>query len=210
MKVNKLKTPTSLIILLMVSFITINRDKKKKTSTLTDHDGSIREKYFRLENKGWKSNSRTQTIDQINFTATEVPIEYYLLKNNGNDNLFLIDSLYQKHKNERILEFQFEHDQEKDLLLEEFTQRDYKKSVEYMAFTIKKDFYAITSKTKDTIECQGIIFERNFKIAPYKKLLLFFSGINENESLKLIYKDQLFGKGTIKFNLKERTQEIKP
>jgi hypothetical protein len=69
-----------------------------------------------------------------------------------------------------------------------------------MAFTIEKDFTVVTS-SNDTIPCSGVNFERNFKIAPFKRVLLYFNNINPNENLKLIYQDHLFGNGIIKFGL---------
>jgi hypothetical protein len=87
-------------------------------------------------------------------------------------------------------------------LEDKFTNLDYQKAVEYMSFTIQKDFSVITSKN-DTIQCSGVMFERNFKIAPYHKLLLFFSGINPNDKIQLVYQDNLFKKGTLKFRFKE-------
>jgi len=37
---------------------------------------------------------------------------------------------------------------------------------------------------------------------------LFFSGIDPNEKIQLIYKDQLFRKGTLKFKFKDTFTEI--
>jgi len=162
---------------------------------------SIDDKLFEYQEKGWKSNSITHFINHINYTATEVPLEYYLLKNEAKDK---IDSIYKLHERERVLEVEFQHTTEKNLLLSDYTHRDYRESVEYMAFTIKKDFQVITTTSKDTILCSGVLFERNFKVAPFKRLLLYFDGIDPDDSIKLLYDDQLFGNGLLKFNFSER------
>lgn len=162
-------------------------------------DEAIRFRYYNLENQGWKSRLHVQQVDNISYTATEVPLQYYLLKDMGDADLVRVDSIYEENKHERVIEFVFQQAQEKDLLQEEFTKLGYQKSVEYMAFTIEKDFYAVTSK-KDTIRCNGVQFERNFKVAPSNKLLLFFSGIAPDDKIQLVYEDKLFGKGTLKFN----------
>ncbi len=162
-------------------------------------DAEIRFRYYNLENQGWKSKLHTQQIENINFTATEVPIQYYLLKDMGDEDLIKVDSIYEDNKRERVIEFAFEEEKEKDLLLKEFTNLEYQDAVKYMSFTIEKDFYVVTSK-KDTIRCQGVLFERNFKVAPSNKVLLFFSNIDPNDKIQLVYQDNLFGKGTIKFN----------
>lgn len=171
-------------------------------------DSIIRDRYYQLEKIGWKSKMNNQYIDNINFTATEVPIQYYLLKEKGNANLGLIDSIYEENKTERIVEFTFHHDEEKDLLKPEFTGMSYEDGVKYMSFNLENDFSVVTSK-KDTIKCSGVIYERSYKITPYQKILLFFSGIDPNEKLQLIYNDNLFNKGVIKFKFKDPYTEIK-
>ena len=166
-------------------------------------DDAIRFRYYNLENQGWKSKLHLQKIDNISYKAVEVPIQYYLLKEIGNQQLVKVDSLYEEYKKERIIEFNFEEDNKKDLLEEAFTGIDYQKSVEYMSFKIENDFYVVTTK-KDTIKCSGVLFERNFKVAPYTKILLFFSGIDPEENIQLVYQDKLFRKGTVKFSFRDK------
>ena len=178
----------------------------KKQDKATD-DSEIRDRYFNLEKIGWKSRVYNQYVDDINFTATEVPIQYYLLKDKGNENLKLVDSLYEENKTERIIEFTFHQDEEKDLLKNNFTGMSYEDGVKYMSFGLDRDFYVITSK-KDTIKCSGVIYERNFKVAPYQKVLLMFSGIDPNDKIQLVYKDYLFRKGILKFKFKDPYTEI--
>lgn len=181
--------------------------EKEKENPSFQNDGLIRQKLYRLENVGWKSKTQLEKIDEINFTATEVPIEFYLLKDMGNQDLFLIDSLYKENKSERIFEFTFEHEGEEDLLQDKFTTLTYEEGVKYISFSMDNDFYVVTSKN-DTIQCSGVNFERNFKIAPYHKIMLFFSGVPENDQIQLIYNDKLFKKGTVKFQFKDTYTEI--
>jgi hypothetical protein len=170
-------------------------------------DSEIRDRYFNLEKIGWKSRVYNQYVDDINFTATEVPIQYYLLKDKGNENLKLVDSLYEANKKERVIEFTFHQNEEKDLLNKKFTGLSFDDTVKYMSFGLDKDFYVVTSKN-DTIQCSGVTYERNFKITPYQKTLLFFSGIDPNEKIQLIYNDILFRKGILKFKFKDPYTEI--
>jgi hypothetical protein len=165
-------------------------------------NSEIRDRYFNLEKIGWKSRSYTQVVDDIGFTATEVPIQYYLLKDQGIENLEHVDSLYEENKRERVIEFVFQQDEEKDLLDKDFTGMDYTSAVKYMSFGLDKDFYVVTSK-KDTIHCSGVNFERNYKIAPFQKVILFFSGIDPNDKIQLVYNDFLFRKGILKFKFKD-------
>ena len=163
--------------------------------------------YFNLQNIGWKSKEYVQNVDDIIFQATEVPIQYYLLKDKGNENLKLVDSLYEENKRERIIEFTFLQNEERDLLEKDFTGMDYTLGVKYMSFALDKDFYVVTSKF-DTIKCSGISYERSFKVAPTQKVLLFFSGIDPNEKIQLVYTDYLFKKGILKFKFKDPFTEI--
>jgi hypothetical protein len=185
-------------ILLILLFLISCKNEESKI----DQSDTIRFRYYNLENAGWKSRQHSQKVENIIFTATEVPIQYYLLKDKGNENLNAVDSIYEKNKKERIIEFTFQDENEDDLLKEKYTKIDYESSVKYMSFFIDKDYYVVTSKN-DTIKCSGVTFERSFKITPYNKVLLFFSNINPNEKIQLVYQDNLFRKGTLKFRFKE-------
>lgn len=172
-----------------------------------DQNAELEARYYRLQNIGWKSKVYNQYVGGINFTATDVPIQYYLLKEKGSADLKQIDSLYEANKTERIVEFTFHQDEEKDLLLKEFTGMDYEQSVKYMSFALNNDFYMVTSK-KDTIPCAGVNFERSFKVAPNQKVLLFFSGVPPNDDIQLVYDDHLFRKGTMKFKFNDTYTKI--
>jgi hypothetical protein len=119
----------------------------------------------------------------------------------------LIDSLYEQNKTERIIEFTFHQDEEKDLLDKKFTGLPFDDTIKYMSFGLDKDFYVVTSKN-DTIKCQGVNYERSFKVTPYQKVLLFFSGIDPDDKIQLVYKDVLFRKGLLKFKFKDPYTEI--
>lgn len=185
---------TNLFIVLICSIFVLgcNTDGPKTTEDY---------KLYSLQQQGWKSKRINQFLGDINYTATEVPIQYYILKSIGN-NSKKVDSIYQLNKEERLIEIEFQHINQKDLLLEEFTSKNYEDAVEYMAFNIEKDFKVITS-SNDTILCSGVNFERNFKVAPFKRAILYFNNISPDDTIKLIYQDELFGNGTIKFNFNE-------
>lgn len=196
-----MKGSISLFFLIIVVFISC------KNKNDVQDDSEIRSRYYNLQNVGWKSREYTQNVDDIIFKATEVPIQYYMLKDKGNDDLKMIDSLYEINKRERIIEFTFLQNDEKDLLEKEFTDLSYVDAVRYMSFSLNKDFYVVTSKG-DTIGCSGVNYERNFKVAPSQKVLLFFSNIDPNDKIQLIYNDFLFKKGILKFKFKEPFSEI--
>lgn len=181
------------VLLTMVFIFLISCSEKSGSVTESD-------KVFSYSNVDWKAKKINHFINDINYTATEVPLQYYLLKNTDGDTK-KVDSIYKANNRERIVEIEFEHSNQTDLLLEEYTNKSYDDAVKYMAFTIKKDFMVVT-QSNDSIRCAGVLFERNFKVAPFKRALLYFNNINPNDNIKLIYQDYLFGNGIIKFDFK--------
>lgn len=167
-------------------------------NTLDNKEAKGEYKFYNLKQQGWKSKRITQFIDDINYTATEVPLQYYISKNLEHKPQ-LVDSIYRTNHRERVIEIEFQHVDQKDLLQQEFTHKTYEESVRYMAFAIEKDFKVITSSNK-IITCSGVQLERNFKVAPFKRVLLYFDDIDPNDIIQLVYQDQLFGNGTLKFN----------
>lgn len=183
--------------LLSLLFSCTSKEKNKKDSSPISYN------YYNLEQQGWKSKKYTQKVDNINFIATEVPVQYYLLKDQGNQDLKKIDSIYQENKTERIIEFSFSDEEQRELLQKKFTNIEDKEAIEYLSFKMQNDFYAVTDK-KDTIRCSGLLYERNFKVTPYHKIILYFSNINPNDKIQLVYQDKLFNKGILKFKFNEQ------
>lgn len=159
-------------------------------------------KVFELGAHEWESKSIHKFAGEVNYTATEVPIQYYILKNTPQLNPESKEEIYTTVKTERIIEMDFKHVASKDLLQSEFSNRSYKDAVKYLSFSISDDFKIVTT-SNDTISCSGINFERTFNVAPYKRVLLYFNGVAMNENITLLYKDKLFGNGFFKFNFKE-------
>lgn len=159
-------------------------------------------KLYNLANTGWKSKTLSHDVSSINYKATQVPLQYYILKNGPSQDPIKVDSIYKSHANERIIEFEFQHDSKDDLLKGEYTNKGYTESVKYMSFQLQNDFEVITDSGKRVV-CSGVTFERNFKVAPFKRVLLHFANIPENENIQLLYEDKLFGNGLFKYNFKE-------
>ena len=191
--------------LLPIVLLTVFSCNKKNDES---NEQLLRDRYFQLQKIGWKSKTYNNYIDDINFTATEVPVQYYLLKDKGNQNLTTIDSIYNANNQERIIEFTYQHDEEQDLLQNKFTGQSNEEAIKYLSFSVEKDFYVVTS-SQDTIPCNGVIYERAFKVTPYQKILLFFSGIKPEDKIQLVYKDYLFNKGIMKFKFKDPYTQIK-
>lgn len=205
MKVNKKSIIIVFTILILVFSIGLYLYHTNFNKAIDD--SKIRHQLYSLENVGWKSKKHVQKIEDISFTAIEVPIQYYILKNEGKQNLFNVDSIYQANKTERIYEFIVQQDEEKDLLDKKFTRLSFDESIKYLSFNMQNDFFVVTKKN-DTIKCNGVNFERNFKIASFQKVLVYFSGINPEDKVQLIYNDKLFGKGLVKFRFKDTYTKI--
>ncbi|MHA7843655.1 MAG: hypothetical protein ACX93I_10070 [Winogradskyella sp.] len=188
------------VVLLFLLLLSISSCEKNKETGDKDY------KSFNLYNNEWKSKRITHSIDFLSYTATEVPLQYYILKN-APENSVKRDSIILASSKERIVEIEFEHQNKEDLLLEEFTNKSYEESVKYMSFSIEKDFKVVT-ESNDTIKCNGVLFERNFKVAPFKRLLLYFNNIDPNETIKLIYNDELFGNGIMEFEFIEKPLKL--
>ncbi|WP_428741577.1 hypothetical protein [Tenacibaculum sp.] len=156
-------------------------------------------KFFEFNNQDYKGFKKTILIEDVFYTAAILPKDYYILKNL--DQKDSLDLYREKLKKEEVIQLDFQQIEGEDLFKKK--NFDYEKCVKYLSFNIKRDFYAITSKG-DTIKPKGVFFERNYTLAPYKRVLIFFSFPYEiNTEVKLVYNDKLFEKGILKFLLKK-------
>ncbi len=190
------KGPLIICGLLSLLFFACQVDHPNTPTTL------IEQRLFQLGKDSWKSRQVAHQVGEIQYRATEVPLEYYLLKQEGNKDLLHIDSLAQAHRNERIVEFEFEHIGREDLLLAKHTSLNYDESVRYLASKIQDDFYAVTT-ARDTITCRGVHFERHFSISPFQRVLLYFGDVDPTQNLELHYRDRLYQQGDLEFDFGE-------
>ncbi|WBX75078.1 hypothetical protein PG911_10455 [Tenacibaculum ovolyticum] len=186
----------------------LKKDKLKKTTISNIKNFKIVDENnykdiianFSIFDNNYTSFKKTTLINKIFYTATFLPKDYYILKN-----LKTIDSLdyYRvRIKNEEVVQFDLQDIDGKDLLKDKTL--NYEDYIKYLSFNIKNDFYAI-SKKGDTIKANGVFFERNYSLAPYKRLLVYFKFPYEiKEEVKLVYNDKLFKNGIIKFLLNKK------
>lgn len=178
-------------------------DTKNKSSIANNQ---ISYKNYEGSGQNWKSKTVSHFGTDITYRATEIPKNYFFTKNLKGTSEH-IDSIVKNTGLERIIEFEFENSDGEDLLESQFTQMDYDDSVIYLANTIQKDFKIVTS-TNDTLSCIGVQLERHFQVTPFKRLLLFYNGVSENENIQLIYQDNLFKNGIFKFSFNENLLEL--
>lgn len=191
MKIMKGSNNRCWILLFFILLACTSKDKKTTTTEI---------KRIHTPEGTFRTRSVTQYTDQINYTASILPLTYYIRKTEKNISTKNLQSILEQNKHEKIIEFYFKNEENKNLLKSEFTQMDEKSMTEYIAFKIQEDFYLKTKKNQK-IPCLGVHFERNFNVAPYQKLLLYFSNVPIEEEVQLVYSDQLFKNGILKFNL---------
>lgn len=205
------------LFVVLVVFFLIGCDEKKTESKITEKNKQKTEAHlnnnFLVDKDNYRDNKRvfeflgesynsfkkTVVVDDVFYTAAILPKDYYITKN-----LDKKDSLYyyrNKLKKEEVVQIDFQHIDRKDLFKDKSI--DYETYIKYISSKIKNDFYVITKKG-DTVKPKGVFFERNYTLAPYKRVLVYFSFPNEiKKEMKFVYNDKLFEKGLIKFLLKK-------
>jgi len=133
--------------------------------------------------------------EDITFRAKRVPMDLYLL-NKGVPKEEL-DQELAKMEGEQLFYFEFEEFQKQDLFKKYFPA-SLDKSVSYLSFDIQNDFQVIDSEGKEH-NCAYSVYERDFGIAPYERILIGFTGVDEEDELTLVYRDVLFQKGEMEF-----------
>lgn len=155
------------------------------------------EKQYSVNGHFWKSMRTVNSINSLDFVATEVPKEYYLIKQFGLEEKNR-DSLIRNMAKERVIEFEIGTRDGQDLFESQFLKKNKKDAVKYIISNIGDDFRVITAKG-DTIPCIGVHFESTSNLTSFKRLLLYFDNVDEEEQIQLFYNDRLFGNGTMKF-----------
>lgn len=142
-----------------------------------------------------------QKIDDLTFRAKRIPKKLYLLNKGIAENK--LDEALSEIKDEQLFYFEFEDGQKLDLMKKYF-EGDMDRSVAYLSFDIFQDFH-IVDKTGATIHAEYVLYERTFHVSPFEKILVGFTNVNEEEELKLVYNDKLFGKGISEFSFAPTT-----
>lgn len=204
-----------ILIVLLFSFSCSSKENKKvgldkktvnKQSGISDNDLIYNEnnfkdgfKRYKFLNEEFQSGKKTVLINSVFYTAAILPKEFYLKRN-----LKIKDSIdiyKEKLKKEQVVQFDFQLLNQKDILKEKSKGYNYEEYIKYLSFKIKQDFMVVT-KNGDTIKPSGVLFERTFGLTPRKRILLYFTFLKKTDKFKLIYHDQLFENGLMKFNLK--------
>jgi hypothetical protein len=157
--------------------------------------GLIHLAYEGDEEKKYAIQEITKERQDIRYRAKRIPTELYL-KNKGVTDEKLAEAL-KEVQGEQLFYFEFEEKMKQDLI-KKYLSENLDANIAYLSFDIFNDFKLINEKG-DTISSAYSLYERNFHVAPYERVLLSFNGINPDEEVRLIYQDNLFGKGKFDF-----------
>ncbi|MBL7897334.1 MAG: hypothetical protein JNJ99_02280 [Crocinitomicaceae bacterium] len=149
-----------------------------------------------IANRSFSIQKIEQTDGDIRMTAKKIPTELYLRNQGitGEDLGLALDDL----NDVQLFYFEFEETKKQDLVEKYFTE-DLDGRISYMSFGIFEDF-KLVSASGDTIPADYSIYERNYHIAPFERLIVSFSSVIPEDEMKLIYKDQVFGRGIKEFS----------
>ncbi len=112
--------------------------------------------------------------------------EFEMAKSHYSDLLYFKFNIQNSQFNKELLKYN----------LEEPAQ--YGERVKYCSFSLGKDFYLTNGQ--DTVPCALHEFERTFNVGGGLNFLVTFPKINSTKNLTVVYHDQLFKQGIIKFN----------
>lgn len=158
--------------------------------------------YYNLEQVGWKSRTVTNHYSNVYYKAALVPTAYYVLKSEGVEDTKRVDSIMASVNDERIFELEISLNDRKEVFDASNIKMSTNEAIKHLAFGIQEDL-SILLKNGKKIDCQGVTFERNYHLAPFKRILVHFSGVPENSELTLLYNDNLFEHGNMSFTFEE-------
>jgi len=86
------------------------------------------------------------------------------------------------------------------------TGDDYSRRINYFSFEINRDL--LLTNGKDTVPCALHEFERTFNLESGLNFVMAFPRIDTKKEYTVIYQDQLFKNGTIKFHFDQTAENL--
>lgn len=136
-----------------------------------------------------------QAVGDFELSAMYEPTNYLLAQGNGNAS---------REEYEQFEHFQFRIKLNAGgniLLYKETQQQNEVTRINHFGFIAQNDFEIRTAN--DTNQCKMVHFSRNYNLSPTIDLSLAFDAIPKSDDWQLVYEDQQFNLGTIKFLFKE-------
>ena len=147
-----------------------------------------------VEKEGYQTGPyRKSQLGDMSFQVKHMSPEEMVSLNGVEDKDVVND--YNKLEHFRL---RLQADNAPDLLKHRLTsEQEYYDRLEYYSHRVKNDLYLVQGNT--TIECLDVHMERNFGVAPYLDLNLVFPKLDDSKPFTLIFKEEIFGNGPIKF-----------
>lgn len=208
----------SLITILFLSScsseeIKMQYDAYSNEHLVSEDDGSSGALSYRgvpLELEIENNNEReyiVQHYDQqkgdIKFRLSKVPSGLFAERMVAKDPSLSFDEIYNDIASEQVFYLEFQENQKQDLMKKYFKD-DMDAAVSYMSFGIQENI-RIRTLEGEIIKPNYTQYERTFHLTPYERIMINFSGLDENKEYELVYQDELFGKGEIIFPLPVKT-----
>lgn len=163
-----------------------------------------------VENKD-NGLEKKKKIDDITYVAQYRPVPYIICQEERKDDI--ADSLVKRRSGElngmQYLNLKIEVPQGELLKYKITSRAEYDERVNYFSFGMQKDIQLVDGK--DTLPCVLFHYERIYDVAPYGIFLMAFpKGKSTGADKTLIFSDNQFNKGIIKFHFDSKNIENVP
>ena len=158
---------------------------------------------------------REKTISEFNYKIKYLPTEQLIINDlKKSDQEITTENIAQLEKEYEGMEY-FEMRVQVDQYNDELAKyqvadiSEYQTRIAYMAFAMKNNI-TLSTELKEQIPCKLFHFERTYGITPYTTFLFAFSkeDIANAYERTVVYDDELFNKGRLKFNWSFENMEL--
>lgn len=159
-----------------------------------------------VNDKGLNYLTKSKEIGEFNYQLKHLPVEYMIsneLRKNDVSKTEL-DSLLSDYEGMEYYELKIDVDDFYDETAKYgiADMQEYQERIVYMSFAMQNDLTMKVDNTEE-ITCKLFHFERTYGVAPYATFLFGFSKEemgSEVSERTVVFNDNLFNKGLIKFN----------
>lgn len=150
---------------------------------------------------------REKVISEFNYKIKYLPTEHLILNELNKSGLEVtlenITKIGQEYQGMEYFEMRIQVNGFNDELAKYQTVdlSQYQTRIAYMAFAMQNNI-TLSTELKENIQCKLFHFERTYGITPYTTFLFAFSkeDIADSYDRTIVYDDELFNKGRLKFN----------
>jgi hypothetical protein len=181
----------------------------ERTKDYTTEDLSM-EEFVNWYSEGEHKLTKTKDVSEIRYQLSFLPAEAMafleLRKTQGGYDFSRFQQVRQDYSEMSYFSFKIQAPENSGELLKYqlSSPAAYEERVKYLSFQMEKDIWLI--QDKDTIPPGLYHFERVFEAAPYATAMFAFDNklFRRDAEFTIVYHDQLFDKGFIKFNYKPK------